>query len=328
MEVKKTASKSSPQTITRRAWQKLSENEREWVLERASVTDTRFTVPLKFEDMPDTRRRLLYALCATGEKFTVAELAFLLIIRWRQNTDSRTIKSRLAEMVTDDDVRPDRSERYFVTPQGLERMHRFVNRRVLYSRGNRFTKSPMENGRTERGAKQYAGNRDFARKSDRFAEKRDDRSGSYARPDRGTSRKEYGGDARKGDRFTEKRDDRSGSYARPDRGTSREGYSGGFARKSDRFTEKRDDKSGSYAKPERGTSREGYSGGFARKSDRFTEKRDDRSGSYAKSERGTGREYAETRKGDRFTKKEMINAVHTQGLSAGQVVKGTRRLCT
>ena len=81
-----------------RAWARLSDEEKEWVLTAWDLTGMIPSAPA-FREMPDAANRVLYVLVGTEESLTPGELSYLMIARWFRNIDPATARAKMAALV-------------------------------------------------------------------------------------------------------------------------------------------------------------------------------------------------------------------------------------
>jgi len=112
----------------RRAWERLSELERGWVVQVYERPVSGWTMPCV--EAGGAHERVLYALVVTGAHLTPGEIVYLQVARWYRNTDIATVRARLARMVELGEAKSDRDGRFYATPEGEERL-RSIERRWL-----------------------------------------------------------------------------------------------------------------------------------------------------------------------------------------------------
>ncbi|MEX2376735.1 MAG: hypothetical protein WD848_01740 [Dehalococcoidia bacterium] len=106
-----------------RAWERLTEDEREYVLQAyAEPAADEWQMP--FLEVEGASERVLYVLAATGFRLTAPEIAYLLIARWFRNMDPATVRAKLAALVRGGDARNARDGRTYATEQGIEKLRR------------------------------------------------------------------------------------------------------------------------------------------------------------------------------------------------------------
>ena len=82
-----------------RAWARLTDEEKEWVLIAWDLTGMIPSAPA-FREMGNASDRVLYVLVGTEESLTPGELSYLMIARWFRNIDSATARAKMAQLVT------------------------------------------------------------------------------------------------------------------------------------------------------------------------------------------------------------------------------------
>ncbi|MQF70431.1 hypothetical protein FIL92_00395 [SAR202 cluster bacterium AD-812-D07_MRT_10900m] len=163
----------------RRAWARLSDEEKEWVLTAWDLTGMIPTAPA-FREMPDASNRVLYVLVGTEESLTPGELSYLMIARWFRNIDPATARAKMAALVRQGLARITGVGRTMATEPGLEKLEEMA--RPPRDRYDSRSSGPDD----RRGG--YRDDRERQRYSDR-----DDR-GRAARDSRGQSRSSGGRD--------------------------------------------------------------------------------------------------------------------------------------
>lgn len=163
-----------------RAWARLSDEEKEWVLTAWDLTGMIPTAPA-FREMPDASNRVLYVLVGTEESLTPGELSYLMIARWFRNIDPATARAKMAALVRHGLARITGVGRTMATEPGLEKLEEMA-RPPERDRYDSRSSGPDD----RRGG--YRDDRERQRYSDR-----DDR-GRAARDSRGQSRSSTGRD--------------------------------------------------------------------------------------------------------------------------------------
>ena len=107
-----------------RAWGRLTEDEREYVVEHYGDREPENQPQAPFLEVKGAYERVLYILAVTGQRFTPMELSYLMIARWFRNMDVTTIRARVAAMVQCGDARTARDGRVHITTNGAERLDR------------------------------------------------------------------------------------------------------------------------------------------------------------------------------------------------------------
>ena len=104
-----------------RAWARLSDEEKEWVLTAWNLTGMIPSAPA-FREMPDAANRVLYVLVGTEESLTPGELSYLMIARWFRNIDPATARAKMAALVRQGLARITGVGRTMATEPGLEKL--------------------------------------------------------------------------------------------------------------------------------------------------------------------------------------------------------------
>jgi len=81
-----------------RAWDRLDDEEKEWVLNAWEHTSPIPRAPA-FREMGNATDRVLYVLVGTEESLTPNELCYLMIARWFRNIDPATARAKMALLV-------------------------------------------------------------------------------------------------------------------------------------------------------------------------------------------------------------------------------------
>jgi hypothetical protein len=116
----------------RRAWARLTDEEKEWVLVAWDLTGMIPSAPA-FREMGNASDRVLYVLVGTEESLTPGELSYLMIARWFRNIDPATARAKMAALVNQGLARHTGVGRTMATEPGLvklEEMARPPGRRV------------------------------------------------------------------------------------------------------------------------------------------------------------------------------------------------------
>ena len=82
-----------------RAWKRLSEEEKLWVIDAWELTGMIPSAPA-FREMQNASDRVLYVLVGTEESLTPDELCYLMIARWFRNIDPATARAKMAQLVS------------------------------------------------------------------------------------------------------------------------------------------------------------------------------------------------------------------------------------
>ena len=104
-----------------RAWERLSDEEKAWVLDAWELTGMIPTAPA-FREMRSAGDRVLYVLVGTEESLTPNELCYLMIARWFRNIDAATARAKMAQLVSQGLARYTGVGRTIATEAGLERL--------------------------------------------------------------------------------------------------------------------------------------------------------------------------------------------------------------
>ena len=108
-----------------RAWERLSDEEKAWVLEAWELTGMIPTAPA-FREMRSAGDRVLYVLVGTEESLTPNELCYLMIARWFRNVDPATARAKMAQLVSQGLARYTGVGRTIATEPGLERLEKMA----------------------------------------------------------------------------------------------------------------------------------------------------------------------------------------------------------
>lgn len=184
----------------KRAWARLSDEEKEWVLTAWDLTGMIPTAPA-FREMSDASDRVLYVLVGTEESLTPGELSYLMIARWFRNIDPATARAKMAALVRQGLARYTGVGRTMATEPGLEKLEEMA-RPPRRPRSDGSSYGPDDRGRSsrdERGGPRYSDPDDRGRSS-----------GSSGRDDHGAPHGPSRGD-RERSRYSDKRDRGRGS---------------------------------------------------------------------------------------------------------------------
>jgi len=105
----------------KRAWGRLTDEEKEWVLRAWNLTGTILSAPA-FREMSSASDRVLYVLVGTEESLTPTELSYLMIARWFRNIDPATARAKMAQLVEQGLARYTGVGRTMATEPGLEKL--------------------------------------------------------------------------------------------------------------------------------------------------------------------------------------------------------------
>jgi len=104
----------------RRAWERLSEEERAHAIRVFDQPVSGWTLPCV--EAGGAYERVLYVLVVTGAWLTPAQIVYLQIARWYRNTDIATVRARLARMVQAGEARSGRYGGFVATPEGMRKL--------------------------------------------------------------------------------------------------------------------------------------------------------------------------------------------------------------
>lgn len=124
----------------RRAWARLSEDERVHVLRVFGQPVQDWTLPCL--EAGGAYERVLYVLAVTDDWLTPAEIVYLQIARWYRNTDEATVRARLARMVREGDARAGRFGGYAATPDGVAKLEEIQGSWLGRRRKGRLSRRP------------------------------------------------------------------------------------------------------------------------------------------------------------------------------------------
>jgi len=111
-----------------RAWNRLSDEEKEWILEAWDLTGMIPSAPA-FRELKSAGDRVLYVLVGTEESLTPLELCYLMIARWFRNIDPATARAKMAQLVNQGAARYTGIGRTMGTEVGLERLEELAQAR-------------------------------------------------------------------------------------------------------------------------------------------------------------------------------------------------------
>ena len=136
----------------KRAWARLSDEEKEWVLTAWDLTGMIPSAPA-FREMRDASSRVLYVLVGTEESLTPGELSYLMIARWFRNIDPATARAKMAALVRQGMARHTGVGRTMATEPGLEKLEEMARpaRRERSDYGD-DRRAPRSRGRDDHGA--------------------------------------------------------------------------------------------------------------------------------------------------------------------------------
>ena len=110
-----------------RAWKRLSEEERLWVIDAWELTGMIPSAPA-FREMQNASDRVLYVLVGTEESLTPDELCYLMIARWFRNIDPATARAKMAQLVSQGYARYTGIGRTTATEVGLVKLEDMAKR--------------------------------------------------------------------------------------------------------------------------------------------------------------------------------------------------------
>ena len=111
-----------------RAWNRLSDEEKAWILEAWDLTAMIPSAPA-FRELKSAGDRVLYVLVGTEESLTPLELCYLMIARWFRNIDPATARAKMAQLVNQGAARYTGIGRTMGTEVGLERLEELAQAR-------------------------------------------------------------------------------------------------------------------------------------------------------------------------------------------------------
>ncbi len=273
-----------------RAWNRLSDEEKEWVLTAWDLTGMVPSAPA-FRELNSAGDRVLYVLVGTEESLTPLELCYLMIARWFRNIDPATARAKIAQLVSQGSARYTGIGRTMATEAGLERLEDLAQENTIRRPDDDELERPDHRTTTSKSRVVDRGESPRSNFGNRSAptgryrsEIPDDGGRAPQRSDREPARDNSGGSGR--DDRAPRRDDRGGDSRAP-----REERDGEWRgpRRDDRgreFREPRRDDRGDDSRGPRRDDRGGYSGG-PRRDDRGSDSRGPRSNDRSsRSERG------------------------------------------
>jgi len=119
-----------------RAWVRLSEEEKTWVLQAWELTGMIPSAPA-FRDLRSAGDRVLYVLVGTEESLTPNELCYLMIARWFRNIDPATARAKMAQLVSQGAARYTGVGRTIATEIGLDRLEEMARNKNETRRSDR-----------------------------------------------------------------------------------------------------------------------------------------------------------------------------------------------
>jgi len=136
---------------------------------------------VEFEDLTRAYHRMLYVAAVMDEPLSVAEMRYLLIARWKSNTDEASLRKRVALGVQQNELKWRRGDRYTLTPDGVSHLAQIGGRirerkmggprrprqaersRLGGGRGRPDRRGPGGPPRTDRDRGQQSPRRDYSR---------------------------------------------------------------------------------------------------------------------------------------------------------------------
>ena len=136
---------------------------------------------VEFEDLTRSYHRMLYVAAVMDEPLSVAEMRYLLIARWKSNTDEASLRKRVALGVQQNELKWRRGDRYTLTPDGVSHLAQIGGRirerkmggprrprqaersRLGGGRGTPDRRGPGGPPRTDRDRGQQSPRRDYSR---------------------------------------------------------------------------------------------------------------------------------------------------------------------
>ena len=273
-----------------RAWNRLSDEEKEWILKAWDLTGMIPSAPA-FRELKSAGDRVLYVLVGTEESLTPLELCYLMIARWFRNIDPATARAKMAQLVNQGAARYTGIGRTMGTEVGLERLEELAQaRRRLPSDDDDSEERSDHRTTTSRSRivdRGESADSNFGNRRSPTGRYRSEIPNDGGRPGKPRDRAEDDGEQR-GSGRDDRRDDSRGERGNDWRGS----------RTDDRGREFRsprrddlDDRGGDSRAPSR-DDRGGYSSG-PRRDDRGGDsrgpRRDDRGGGYSSGRRRDGR---------------------------------------
>ena len=128
-----------------RAWKRLSEEEKLWVIDAWELTGMIPSAPA-FREMQNASDRVLYVLVGTEESLTPDELCYLMIARWFRNIDPATARAKMAQLVSQGYARYTGIGRTTATEVGLVKLEEMAKHHYGHAGGD--DESRLDNRRT------------------------------------------------------------------------------------------------------------------------------------------------------------------------------------
>ena len=118
-----------------RAWKRLSEEEKLWVIGAWELTGMIPSAPA-FREMQNASDRVLYVLVGTEESLTPDELCYLMIARWFRNIDPATARAKMAQLVSQGYARYTGIGRTTATEVGLVKLEEMAKHHYGHAGGD------------------------------------------------------------------------------------------------------------------------------------------------------------------------------------------------
>ena len=118
-----------------RAWKRLSEEEKLWVIDAWELTGMIPSAPA-FREMQNASDRVLYVLVGTEESLTPDELCYLMIARWFRNIDPATARAKMAQLVSQGYARYTGIGRTTATEVGLVKLEEMAKHHYGHAGGD------------------------------------------------------------------------------------------------------------------------------------------------------------------------------------------------
>ena len=118
-----------------RAWKRLSEEEKLWVIDAWELTGM-IPSASAFREMQNASDRVLYVLVGTEESLTPDELCYLMIARWFRNIDPATARAKMAQLVSQGYARYTGIGRTTATEVGLVKLEEMAKHHYGHAGGD------------------------------------------------------------------------------------------------------------------------------------------------------------------------------------------------
>jgi len=118
-----------------RAWKRLSQEEKLWVIDAWELTGMIPSAPA-FREMQNASDRVLYVLVGTEESLTPDELCYLMIARWFRNIDPATARAKMAQLVSQGYARYTGIGRTTATEVGLVKLEEMAKHHYGHAGGD------------------------------------------------------------------------------------------------------------------------------------------------------------------------------------------------